>query len=291
MINVNQDIFAEFFNVFSKSVASTLAKHLDEDVCKKIDYQPLSYENIDNPNDCTDNGVIYFTDYVTNNKQGNGAVVIPEEFLAFVSDIMTGGEGDSAYKGKLSEIETNSFSQIMVALFSDVEAAFRHVYNETLVFGTNFNPILKETAEYSDVFSDFNLDFMVSFKLTINDKKEYIMKLFLNGQFLQAHMAELGYSSTAGSVRKTERLNMDINCLSDISINITAELGRAKVPIKYALELTNGSIVELETKNNSDIKVFANGLEFADAQIVAIGDNFGLKITKIINSEERTVSA
>jgi flagellar motor switch protein FliN/FliY len=51
--------------------------------------------------------------------------------------------------------------------------------------------------------------------------------------------------------------------------------------------LTKGSILELDTYENSDIKVYANGLEVARAQVVVVDEHFGIKITKIISPEER----
>lgn len=79
----------------------------------------------------------------------------------------------------------------------------------------------------------------------------------------------------------------NIDCLSDVDINIVAQLGKAQVPMKYALELNEGSIIELDTLNEADIKVYANGVEFAHAQVVALEENFGLRITKIISPEQR----
>lgn len=90
---------------------------------------------------------------------------------------------------------------------------------------------------------------------------------------------------------KQESINNEflsnIHYLSDVDINIIAELGKTQVPIKYALELNEGSIIELDTLNEADIKVYANGVEFAHAQVVALEENFGLRITKIISSEQR----
>ena len=53
------------------------------------------------------------------------------------------------------------------------------------------------------------------------------------------------------------------------------------------LGLVSGSIIELDTYDNADIKVFANGLEVAKAQVVVVDDHFGIKITKLISPEER----
>ena len=79
----------------------------------------------------------------------------------------------------------------------------------------------------------------------------------------------------------------DISKIADIKIDIFAELGRSKISIKQVLGLVGGSIVELDTYENSDIKVFANGLEVAKAQVVVIDEHFGIKITEIVSPEER----
>ena len=100
-------------------------------------------------------------------------------------------------------------------------------------------------------------------------------------------MDDLGLYRSNSAAKKESISKMDIDRLADVKINITAELGRARVPIKYALELVRGSLIELDTLNNADIKVFANGIEFARAQIVAVEEDFGLKITQVISPEER----
>lgn len=102
-------------------------------------------------------------------------------------------------------------------------------------------------------------------------------------------MVESNFTQTSDEIENENVSN--IERLADVDINIIAELGKAQVPMKYALELSEGSIIELDTLNDSDIKVYANGVEFALAQVVALEDNFGLKITKIISPEEREVES
>ena len=43
----------------------------------------------------------------------------------------------------------------------------------------------------------------------------------------------------------------------------------------------------LDENVDEDVKVYANGLLFARAQIVLVGENFGLRLTRIIPAEER----
>lgn len=287
MSSFSKEIFEEFFQFFAKSLKNSLAKNLDEDTCGNIGITFNDFVEVRSLNELKEDSAIYKMDYVVGQKQGKVAILVQEDLLAVISDVLTGGDGADVYKGSLSEIETNSVSRIMTEIFNDLEVAFRGAYDETLVFGTSFTTTLKESSEYATCLDGNAFNFMVDAKLSLKDDDGYVVRLLFNSSFLESLMQSFGFSESGGAIRKKERSKVDIECLSDISINITAELGSAQVPIKYALELTNGSVVELDTQNNADIKIFANGLEFAYAQIVAVDDSFGIKITKIISPEER----
>ena len=286
MTNQQHDnIFNEFFQVFSKPIVKTLSKKLDASICKNINFKFDSFSTASNVDGQKKDEALFKIEYAVEDKQGSLAILLPEELLAIASDILTGGEGKSLYKGSLSEIETNSVNPILNALFKDLENAFKHAYGHDLIFSANSYLILKEMPDYKINSGDSNFDFVVGTTLTLNENEEYKISIFLEKSVVEQLMADLGFSTDAA--RKIEKNNIDLSCLADIKLNITAELGRTQVPIKYALELVGGSIVELDTQNNADIKVFANGIEFAYAQVVAIDDNFALKITKIISPEER----
>ena len=287
MNNENQASFNEFFKVFSESVVATLLKNLDKDICTKIECTFDSFVISKDTEVLKEQRVIYKMDYAVGSRQGNVALLIPEELISGVSDILTGGSGKDVYKGSLSEIETNSISRILTKIFKDLEFKFKQAYEKNLVFSASSNLLLKEMKDYELNSGGVMFDFVAEMTLSLNENDAFKLTLLLNKHIVELLMEDLGFTGSSATPRKKERSNIDINCLADIKINITAELGRAQVPIKYALELVQDSIVELDTQNNADIKVFANGIEFAYAQIVAIEDTFGLKITKIISPEER----
>ena len=54
------------------------------------------------------------------------------------------------------------------------------------------------------------------------------------------------------------------------------------------LDLTKGSIIELDNKTAEPIKLLANGSEVAKGEVVIIEDNFGLRITNTTEKEENT---
>lgn len=287
MNSQQQELFTEFFKIFSKPVVKPLMRKLDKDICKKISFSFNSFTEIKDAEELKKDNTLYKLEYATGKRQGNIALLIPEELLANISDILTGGDGKNVYKGSLSEIETNSVAPILTEIFREAESNFSHTYNHDLVFSANSHMVLKEMPDYKVNSGSTFLDLFIDCTISLNEGEKYKIGILLTKFVVEQLMNDLGFSSANAEARLTERSNIDIGCLSDIKINITAELGRAQVPIKYALELVGGSIVELDTQNNADIKVYANGVEFAYAQVVAIEENFGLKITKIISPEER----
>lgn len=276
-----------FLDVFAKSINRTLVKNLDADTCKKIDFSMPSSSKVHETESLKENNAIYITDYATGNRQGKISVLIPEELISDISDILTGGDGKGSYKGSLSEIETNSITKMLEKIFKSVESDFKKHYEHDLAFSANSVLLLKEMKEYA-VSSDGQVfDLLIECRLTLVDDEEYKIYILASSSAIDALMDDLGLAPKTVTEKKIDLSEVDVSRLGDVNITITAELGRARVPIKYALELVRGSLVELDTINNSDIKVFANDVEFAYAQIVAVEDNFGLKITKIISPEER----
>lgn len=81
--------------------------------------------------------------------------------------------------------------------------------------------------------------------------------------------------------------NKNLEILMDIKLQLTVELGRTELPIKKVLELTRGSIIELEKIAGEPVELYANGKLVAHGEVVVIEDNFGLRITSITEPDER----
>lgn len=290
MANIDSKIIKDFLETFTKSLVDTLAQTLDEDVCSNIEFVTDSLSEANDIENLKENNIIYKIDYATGLRQSTLIILIPEELISFISDVLTGGEGDKAYKGNLSELEINSASSLLSKIFKTFESTFKTQYNQDLAFGAKPLFLLKDMPEYRINTDDDSFDYLISNVLQMNEKNKFKIDLLLDITAMNALMNDLGLSKANSSTTKLGPAPLGVKHLSDIKINITAELGRTRVPIKYALELIKGSLIELDTQNGEDIKVFANDIEFARAQVVAVEENFGLKITKIIPPEERLES-
>ncbi len=82
-------------------------------------------------------------------------------------------------------------------------------------------------------------------------------------------------------------LDPNLGLLMDIPLQITVELGRTKKLIKDILELSQGSIIELDKLAGEPVDIFANNKLIAKGEVVVIDENFGVRITDIISQYDR----
>ena len=71
------------------------------------------------------------------------------------------------------------------------------------------------------------------------------------------------------------------NLIMDVELELSAILGETDIPLQKVLDITKGTIIELDNKTAQPIKLLANGCEIAKGEVVIIEDNFGLRITDI----------
>jgi flagellar motor switch protein FliN len=81
--------------------------------------------------------------------------------------------------------------------------------------------------------------------------------------------------------------NQDIQMVLDIPVTLSVELGRVKVPIKYILQLAQGSVVELDALAGEPMDVLVNGYLIAQGEVVVVNDKFGIRLTDIVTPSER----
>jgi len=79
----------------------------------------------------------------------------------------------------------------------------------------------------------------------------------------------------------------DINMVLDIPVQLSVELGRTKVPIKYILQLAQGSVVELDALAGEPMDVLVNGYPIAQGEVVVVNDKFGIRLTDVVTPSER----
>jgi flagellar motor switch protein FliN/FliY len=87
------------------------------------------------------------------------------------------------------------------------------------------------------------------------------------------------------SMASDDELNMDV--LLDVPVTLSMELGRTQINIRNLLQLTQGSVVELDRYAGEPLDILVNGTLIAHGEVVVINDKFGIRITDVISLSER----
>lgn len=92
-------------------------------------------------------------------------------------------------------------------------------------------------------------------------------------------------SFEASPLQESESKNL--NLLLDIPLQVTVELGRTKRSVKEILELSAGSIIELDKLAGEPVDILVNNRLIAQGEVVVIDENFGVRVTDIISQSDR----
>lgn len=81
-----------------------------------------------------------------------------------------------------------------------------------------------------------------------------------------------------------------IDLLLDISLQVTVELGRAKMKIADILALRNGSVIELDRLAGEPADILVNGTLIARGEVVVVDEKFGVRVIEVVSRAKRIAS-
>ncbi len=88
---------------------------------------------------------------------------------------------------------------------------------------------------------------------------------------------------------KSEK-DLNLNMILDIPVDLHVELGNAELPIKDVLKMGPGSVIELDRLAGSPADIIVNGKLIGQGDVVVVNENFGIRITKLVDPEQRIES-
>jgi flagellar motor switch protein FliN/FliY len=74
----------------------------------------------------------------------------------------------------------------------------------------------------------------------------------------------------------------DLERLESVSVEVAVEIGRTHMTLGDALALAPGSIVTLDRPTDQPVDLLVNGRPIARGEVIAVDDEFGLRVTEII---------
>ena len=74
----------------------------------------------------------------------------------------------------------------------------------------------------------------------------------------------------------------DLRRLSAVPVDLSVEIGRARMSVGETLELREGSVVTLDRMAGEPVDLLVNGTPIARGEVVVIDEQFGLRLTQVL---------
>lgn len=97
--------------------------------------------------------------------------------------------------------------------------------------------------------------------------------------------AELQDLSTESDSLNASEANMDV--ILGIPVTLSVEIGSTEIPIQNLLQLSQGSVVELDRLAGEPMDVLINGTLIAQGEVVVVNEKFGVRLTDVISPADR----
>jgi flagellar motor switch protein FliN/FliY len=79
----------------------------------------------------------------------------------------------------------------------------------------------------------------------------------------------------------------DLDAVLDVPVELTVEIGRTTMTIGETLAIGPGSIVSLNRAIGEPVDLLVNGKRIARGEVVAVDEEFGLRVTEIDPADAR----
>jgi len=95
-----------------------------------------------------------------------------------------------------------------------------------------------------------------------------------------------GHGLAGAGVRKAlreavpDQANLDL--VLDVELNVTLRFGKRQLTLREVLDLTTGSVVELDRQVEEPVELLLDGVPIAKGEAVVVDGNYGLRVTEVM---------
>lgn len=314
--DLEKDAIGELGNISMGSAATAISTI----VGKRVEITtPKVYETTISEFKKQFNGMKIVTsiDY-TRTLEGTNVFALDPHVVAVIADIMMGGTGQDV-NDELDEIKLSAIAEAMNQMMGSAATSLSEIMKDPV----EISPPRVEKLDFTDQNVNFPPVYdgedvvVVKFKMKVNDLVEGALIQLMSPTFAEKFSSFLIKTTSENvnspNVKETQKeknnqpvKNVEfqelsdekdisvspqkIEILLDIPLELSVELGRTVMNLKQVLELGNGSLVELDKLTGEPVDILVNGKQIAKGEVVVVGENFGVKITQILNRKERLYS-
>jgi flagellar motor switch protein FliN len=123
-----------------------------------------------------------------------------------------------------------------------------------------------------------------------DDSHRVSIRMYLNpmlAEALSVHSRAAGKGANAvesgGAAKPGQTIHEQVNLalVMDVELNVTLRFGQRQLTLREILELTSGSVIELDRQVEEPVELLLEGKVIARGEAVVIDGNYGLRVTEV----------
>ncbi len=275
---LEQDTIKEIGNISLGSSATILSQLTNRRV--SITTPTLSYKTIEEINNnfttpCLSVEVEYIEGII-----GSNLLIIDTKDAAIIGQLMMMEEPKP--EEDITEIHLSALSEAMNQMMGAAATVMSDMLNRLI----NISPPRVEYKRINEAISNEDIlkgdcgFIQVAFKIEVAGLIDSQLLQLIPVDFAR-QMVDFLIGRYSDNIAHSYSKDNGLNPIKNILLEVKGIVSRVKMPLKQVLQLGVGSVVELGAGVGEDVDILINGKTVAHAQIVAVGGQYGLKLTSI----------
>jgi flagellar motor switch protein FliN/FliY len=127
------------------------------------------------------------------------------------------------------------------------------------------------------------------FTIADNDSNRVSVLMYLTPPLIEALSVHSKAAGNTGVIGRAMRVapgkaipeQVNLNLVMDVELNVTLRFGQRQLTLREVLELTSGSVVELDRQVEEPVELLLDSKVIARGEAVVIDGNYGLRVTEV----------
>ncbi len=115
---------------------------------------------------------------------------------------------------------------------------------------------------------------------TSSEDPELQVLLYFGAELLETLSRSLGNSSDRNEESGVVAPH-NLKLVMDVELNVSLRFGQRQLPLREVLELSSGSVIELDRMADEPVELYLDGKLIARGEAVVVDGNYGLRVTEI----------
>lgn len=244
---------------------------------------------------------------------GNASLVISENAASIMADLMIGQDGtnppvtlEDLHLSAITELTNQVIDSIIGSVSSQVSKSMLTTplevssidLSSSIITGIDGTIILLEgeisignlgSGKFGLIFSGESVNILKSGPKGESSTEGFVSDITAGGGKMEktSVSAQNVVTSELQEEKKLTVYDKSLDVVMDVPLTITVELGRTEKLVRDVLEMSPGSVIELDKLAGEPVDILVNQKYIAKGEVVVIDENFGIRITDIIKPADR----